>query len=129
MYSEKPKIPWGAILVIGAVLIFGCIIAGSLVARNYFAENNISADLPTTNPNPGATPTAVIVSPDPVFGPNFKADDGLPTYICGADAFGSYFTLQQIQMSGLDVRKGFHLRGKHFQFRVNQRNCNVDLIF
>ncbi len=48
-------------------------------------------------------------SPDPIFGPNFDAEDGLPTYICGADAFGSYFTLQQMQMSGKDIAHGFHL--------------------
>jgi hypothetical protein len=48
-------------------------------------------------------------SPEPIFGPNFDAADGLPTYICGADAFGSYFTLQQMQMSGKDIENGFHL--------------------
>ena len=29
-YSEKPKIPWGAVVVVAALLIFGCIIAGAL---------------------------------------------------------------------------------------------------
>jgi hypothetical protein len=48
-------------------------------------------------------------SPNPIFGPNYDAEDGLPTYICGADAFGSYFTLQQMQMSGKDIEHGFHL--------------------
>ena len=43
------------------------------------------------------------------MGPNYDPDDGLPTYICGADAFGSYFTLQQMQMSGKDIEHGFHL--------------------
>ncbi len=50
-----------------------------------------------------------IDSPDPIFGANYNAADGLPTYICGADAFGSYFTLQQMQMSGRDIENGFHL--------------------
>jgi len=45
----------------------------------------------------------------PIWGPNFKANDGLGNYICGADSFGSYNTLQQIQMTGLDVKLGFHL--------------------
>lgn len=48
-------------------------------------------------------------SPDPIFAPDYDPNDGLPTYICGADAFGSYFTLQQMQMSGTDVENGFHL--------------------
>lgn len=48
-------------------------------------------------------------SPEPVWGPNYDAADGLPSYVCGADAFGSYFTLQQMQMSGKDIEHGFHL--------------------
>lgn len=48
-------------------------------------------------------------SPDPLFGPNYDASSELPTYICGADAFGSYFVLQQMQMSGLDIENGFQL--------------------
>jgi ABC-type nitrate/sulfonate/bicarbonate transport system substrate-binding protein len=55
------------------------------------------------------TPTVLLESPEPVFGSNYDPDDGLPTYICGADAFGSYFTLQQMQMSGKDIEHGFHL--------------------
>ncbi len=31
MYSEKSKIPWGALVVILAVIVFGCIIASSLL--------------------------------------------------------------------------------------------------
>jgi ABC-type nitrate/sulfonate/bicarbonate transport system substrate-binding protein len=55
------------------------------------------------------TPSVDLESPDPVFAPDYDPDDGLPTYICGADAFGSYFTLQQMQMAGKDVEHGFHL--------------------
>lgn len=55
------------------------------------------------------TPSTRLDSPEPVFGPNYDPNDDLPTYVCGADAFGSYFTLQQMQMSGTDVAHGFHL--------------------
>jgi outer membrane protein OmpA-like peptidoglycan-associated protein len=55
------------------------------------------------------TPSVPLDSPDPIFGPNYDAEDGRPTYICGADAFGSYFTLQQMQMAGKDLEHGFHL--------------------
>jgi ABC-type amino acid transport substrate-binding protein len=57
----------------------------------------------------GSTPSVDLDSPEPVWGPNYDPGDGLPTYICGADAFGSYFTLQQMQMSGKDIEHGFHL--------------------
>ena len=55
------------------------------------------------------TPVVQLESPEPVWAPGYDPNDGLPTYVCGADAFGSYFTLQQMQMSGKDVEHGFHL--------------------
>jgi ABC-type amino acid transport substrate-binding protein/outer membrane protein OmpA-like peptidoglycan-associated protein len=55
------------------------------------------------------TPIVQLESPEPVWAPGYDPNDGLPTYVCGADAFGSYFTLQQMQMSGKDVEHGFHL--------------------
>jgi ABC-type nitrate/sulfonate/bicarbonate transport system substrate-binding protein len=55
------------------------------------------------------TPTVELESPESIFAPAYDPNDGLPVYVCGADAFGSYFTLQQMQMSGKDVEHGFHL--------------------
>ena len=54
---------------------------------------------PTTAQNSG--------SAAPIYWGN--TNDGLPTYICAADAFASYYTLQQIQVLGLDVKHKFHL--------------------
>src|SRR5258708_14917460 len=45
--------------------------------------------------------------PAPITAGNIN--DKLPTYTCAADAFASYYTLQVIQQSGLDVKHGFHL--------------------
>ena len=45
----------------------------------------------------------------PLFGPHYKADDGLPTYICGTVASGSYYLLQLIQTAELDTKNHFHL--------------------
>jgi hypothetical protein len=49
--------------------------------------------------------------PAPLFagGATAPPNDGLPKYVCAADAFASYYTLQQIQASGLDVKHKFHL--------------------
>ena len=63
----------------------------------------------TTAPGQPTATKFVGESPEPVWGPNYDPADGRPTYICGADAFGSYFTLQQMQMSGKDIEHGFHL--------------------
>jgi ABC-type nitrate/sulfonate/bicarbonate transport system substrate-binding protein len=95
--------------IIGLTLV---IICGALA---FNAINNLTSAEPTAvavSTVPGNVPTrppANLTSPDPVFAPDYNPDDGLPTYICGADAFGSYFTLQQMQMSGKDVAHGFHL--------------------
>ncbi len=108
MYSERSRIPWGAILVILAVIVFGCIIAGTFLFRNLAAGSPGDSAGPLASA-PVSTPELSLESPQPVFGPNYDPADGRPTYICGADAFGSYFTLQQMQISGKDLDHGFHL--------------------
>lgn len=97
------------IAIIGVALLAVCGIGGYNLIRNRIIEENATpvADAPTRVP--GSTPVVNLDSPDPVFAPDYDAADGLPTYICGADAFGSYFTLQQMQMAGTDVANGFHL--------------------
>ena len=97
------------IAIVGVALLAVCVVA----AINLF-EDRLN---PTPEPGivdaptraPGSTPVVNLDSPDPVFASDYDASDGLPTYICGADAFGSYFTLQQMQMAGQDVENGFHL--------------------
>jgi ABC-type amino acid transport substrate-binding protein len=56
-------------------------------------------------PAPNAEPG----QPNPLFGPNYVPDDGLPTFICSTDAFASYLTLIQMQVGGFDIKHGFHL--------------------
>ncbi|HUS94185.1 MAG TPA: ABC transporter substrate-binding protein [Patescibacteria group bacterium] len=106
-------------------IIFIAIISLALVVVcGVFATTFIGDQLESTDPTPTIaavaaldtpdvgerpTPAVDLDSPDPIFGPNYDPADGLPTYICGADAFGSYFTLQQMQMSGKDIENGFHL--------------------
>jgi ABC-type nitrate/sulfonate/bicarbonate transport system substrate-binding protein len=94
------------VIIAVAVLAVVAVVAINLV------QGLVADDEPTAEPvvqEGRPTPSADLDSPDPVFGPNFSANGNLPTYICGADAFGSYFTLQQMQMAGLDVANGFNL--------------------
>ncbi len=99
------------VAIVGAALIVICVAAGISL------YNNLTTVDPTptpgvvvqTTPDVAPTPSVELTSPDPVFAPSADLGDGLPTYVCGADAFGSYFTLQQMQMAGLDVTHGFHL--------------------
>lgn len=94
------------VIIAVAVLAVGAIVVVNLI------QGLVEGDEPTPEPvvQPGRpTPSANLESPDPILGPDYAENGDLPTYICGADAFGSYFTLQQMQMAGLDVANGFNL--------------------
>jgi len=62
--------------------------------------------------NQTATALVVPVNPVsnivPIYAKN-AGNDNLPRYVCAADAFGSYYALQQMQVAGYDVKNGFHL--------------------
>ncbi|VAW38636.1 hypothetical protein MNBD_CHLOROFLEXI01-3736 [hydrothermal vent metagenome] len=111
MKLDRTRIIFIAIIGVAALVICGVItfsIIGNLTDDS--SEEVANANSNSGSSNNGSDVTAVnLESPDPIWGPNYDADDDLPSYICGADAFGSYFTLQQMQMSGKDIENGFHL--------------------
>jgi hypothetical protein len=103
-------------------IIFIAIVGIAVLAACGFGAfalfNNMTSAEPTPVPAAGTVSaastrttavTTALDSPEPIWGPNHEANASLPTYICGADAFGSYFTLQQMQMSGKDIEHGFRL--------------------
>ncbi|MCA9959093.1 MAG: ABC transporter substrate-binding protein [Chloroflexota bacterium] len=104
---DRTRVIFIAIVGLTLLAICGFIVYGIVSDRVVVEEATPVADAPTDNTRP--TPSVNLESPDPIWGPNYDANDGKPTYICGADAFGSYFTLQQMQMSGKDIENGFHL--------------------
>ena len=111
MKLDRTRIIFIAIIGLAALVICGVAaysIIGNITDNDQTdVVDNSNNDNSNTN---GSTVTNVnLESPDPIWGPNYDASDGLPTYVCGADAFGSYFTLQQMQMSGKDIAHGFHL--------------------
>lgn len=96
------------IVIVGLALLVVC----GAVAFNFIKGLTTpdSTPTPVVSGGPGnPTPVVSLESPAPIFAADYEPDDELPTYICGADAFGSYFTLQQMQQSGQDVKHGFHL--------------------
>ncbi|MBX3056813.1 MAG: ABC transporter substrate-binding protein [Anaerolineae bacterium] len=100
------------IAIVGVALIAVCgFITFSLVNNALPEQGDGTATPAVTQPTiaPASTVTVNLESPEPIWGPNYDADDGRPAYVCGADAFGSYFVLQQMQMSGQDIANGFHL--------------------
>ena len=97
------------VVIIGVAVLAVCVAVGASLIGNFTTGNDEATAVAEVTRAPGATPQVELDSPEPVFGPNYDAEDDLPTYLCGADAFGSYFTLQQMQMSGTDIEHGFHL--------------------
>ncbi len=99
------------IVIVGVAVLVVCIGAAVTLIPPLLTSDE--EPTPVVVAETGTTETATralnLTSPDPVAGPNVDPNDNLPAYICGADAFGSYFTLQQMQMSGIDVENGFHL--------------------
>lgn len=108
MKLDRTRIIFIAIIGIAALVICG-VAAYSLIGSLTDDEESEVTDISATDNNGSTVSNVNLESPDPVWGPNYDDSDGLPTYICGADAFGSYFTLQQMQMSGKDIEHGFHL--------------------
>jgi len=100
------------IAIVGLAVMIVCAAVAYNAITRFIAETKATPTPGTgvVTPSTGqATPVVQLESPDPIFAPDYEPDDGLPVYVCGADAFGSYFTLQQMQMSGKDVEHGFHL--------------------
>lgn len=91
------------IAIVGVALAIVICSTGYNLIRD---QLDTSSDVPS---GPDDEPVISLTSPDPVYAPGTDLEDGLPIYICGADAFGSYFTLQQMQMAGIDIDHGFHL--------------------
>jgi ABC-type nitrate/sulfonate/bicarbonate transport system substrate-binding protein len=101
------------IAIIGVTLLIVCGVAAFGLLSDWFGgDETATAEAQASTPGPAeARPTIPITleSPDPIAAPNREPDAALPIYVCGADAFGSYFTLQQMQMSGKDLEYGFQL--------------------
>jgi ABC-type nitrate/sulfonate/bicarbonate transport system substrate-binding protein/outer membrane protein OmpA-like peptidoglycan-associated protein len=100
------------IVIVGLAVMIVCAAVAYNVVTKFVAGVDATPTPPSAGVTPAtgqATPAVQLESPDPILAPDYDPNDGLPVYICGADAFGSYFTLQQMQMSGKDVAHGFHV--------------------
>ncbi|MEM7335397.1 MAG: ABC transporter substrate-binding protein [Chloroflexota bacterium] len=112
MKLDRTRIIFIAIIGITLLVICGALAVSLLNSTSDegdigIADNN--GDSSSSGDTAVSAPVVDLDSPDPIWGPNYDSSDGLPTYICGADAFGSYFTLQQMQIAGKDIEHGFHL--------------------
>ncbi|MCX7682202.1 MAG: ABC transporter substrate-binding protein [Anaerolineae bacterium] len=97
------------LVIVGLALLIACIAVGYNVISRLSAGRAFPPPVQGTPSQSQPVPTTHLESPPPIFAPDYKPDDGLPVYICGADSFGSYFVLQHMQMAGKDVAHGFHL--------------------
>lgn len=108
---DRTRIIFIGIIGLAAILVCGAIAYTTI--SSFFQEEEVktaTTEAGTTAVAQSTTQSSVnLDSPEPIWGPDYNSSDGRPAYICGADAFGSYFTLQQMQMSGQDIANGFHL--------------------
>ncbi len=96
------------LVIVGLALLIACIAVGyNVISRLSIGPRPTPAEETPSRGQP--LPETHLESPPPIFAPGYDPADNLPVYICGADSFGSYFVLQQMQMSGKDVAHGFHL--------------------
>ena len=81
-----------------------------------------ATEVPTPAQGAALTATAALTKTPEyqiIRGPNYKPNDGLPTFQCITYSNGSYFIPQLIQMTGLDVQNGFHLSVAPLDLNVN----------
>jgi hypothetical protein len=112
--SDRTRIIFVAIIGLALVIVCGAITIPFVTSRLSTSDStpvfeSTIATIAPSGETSAVAPSVNLDSPEPIWGPNYDPEDGLPTYICGADAFGSYFTLQQMQMSGKDIEHGFHM--------------------
>lgn len=109
MKMDRTRIIFIAIISVAFMAICG-LVAFNLISDDGNGATEVvveAATLPASNNGSNPTPVVNLTSPEPIWGAN--RDTALPDYICGADAFGSYFTLQQMQIAGKDIEHGFNL--------------------
>jgi Ca-activated chloride channel family protein len=61
MYSERSKVPWGALVVVLSVLVFGCIIVGALVIPRLLSRVNVTTASDGTPATPAAPKGSIAV--------------------------------------------------------------------
>lgn len=70
-------------------------------------------DVADADASSGSVSNAIVLKDgrkvEPIFAPDATLDDGLPLFVCGTVASGSYYQLQVIQMAKLDEKNKFHL--------------------
>ena len=117
MQLDRTRIIFIAIIAATLVIVCGVIVFNTMSSLFEPDEPDVvvetgngGSQMPVTGQDGSRpTPSVSLDAPEPIWGPDYDATDGRPAYVCGADAFGSYFVLQQMQMSGKDIEHGFHL--------------------
>jgi len=103
---SRSRLTFFAIIIVAVIIVVAGLMLQSITTTN----QNVSATAAVQ-----ATLTAVGVpisdttSVTPIFAGGTMPNDVLPQYTCAADAFASYYPLEQMQQAGYDVQNGFHL--------------------
>ncbi len=95
-------------VIIGAAILI--VLAVTLLQGVQQNQKNVEATSAIQSTSTAvAVPGNNDVSVTPIFAGGQIPTDSLPRYVCAADAFGSYYALEQMQQAGYDKDNGFHL--------------------
>ncbi|HVO43812.1 MAG TPA: ABC transporter substrate-binding protein [Aggregatilineales bacterium] len=103
---SRSRITFFVIIGLAILVVVGSLIFNAIQTTNQHAQATTAME--STLAVVG-TPGSGLVSVVPVYANGVAPTDPLPTYTCAADAFASYYTLEQMQVAGIDTKNGFHL--------------------
>jgi ABC-type nitrate/sulfonate/bicarbonate transport system substrate-binding protein len=105
---SRSRVTFLLIIGLAILVVVGSIAFNTIQTNNAHAEatNAMESTLTAVKAPSNGASTANVV---PVYANGTTPSDPLPTYTCAADAFASYYTLEQMQVAGYDVQNGFHL--------------------
>ncbi len=104
---SRSRVIFFVIIGFAVLVVAGALFVQSLQKSGEDAKaTQIAQATATAMVLPGSDTSGPVV---PVYAGGKPPTDNLPTYVCAADAFASYYALQQMQVAGYDVKYGFHL--------------------
>src|SRR5579859_3248239 len=103
---SRSRVIFFAIIVLAVIVVAGGLLLQSIqrVNLDVSATQAVQATLTSVG-----VPVSNTTTVTPIFAGGTVPNDSLPTYTCAADAFASYYPLEQMQQAGIDVKNGFHL--------------------
>src|SRR5258708_20522210 len=103
---SRSRLTFFAIIIVAVIIVVIGLMLQSITTTNQNVSATAAVQLTLTAVG---VPVNDTTSVTPIFAGGSVPNDALPQYVCAADAFASYYPLEQMQQAGYDVQNGFHL--------------------